>query len=347
VAPGAAREAALLALRVLALASSVLRKEIEIYRQTLVNELDGRQAKLVEAAESEAAAPPPRLKTARPQAPAPRPEPPRAPDDTAASHYTEPEEEDRPAAEADQEEGQVSPANLDRPLGGKPAPPRPPAVPPASPARVLGRLRVEPDAPAVEVIEEAIDCLLEGGVIAFPTETVYGLAADATNPAAVERLYELKGRPRGKSVTLMVDSPKLLGHIACNLTVEARRLMEAFWPGPLTIVFQKRGDNFSHVSPEETIGVRLPDHSVPLAIVQALARPLVCTSANLAGQPECFTADEVERAFGGRINLILDGGELADNPPSTVIDVTREPYRILRQGAVTREQIAADRKSVV
>jgi L-threonylcarbamoyladenylate synthase len=215
------------------------------------------------------------------------------------------------------------------------------ARPAALPARSLGRLRIDMDSPDVAAIEEVVDCLLEGGIVAFPTETVYGLAVDATNPAAVERLFLLKGRDRGKSVTLMVDSSKLLAAIAQNVSTEIRRLMEAFWPGALTLIFQKRPGNFCHVSPGETIGVRLPDHSVPLAIMQALARPLACTSANLSGQPEARSADVIEALFGDRLNALLDGGALPQRPPSTVVDVSREPFRILRQGAITREQIGA------
>jgi tRNA threonylcarbamoyl adenosine modification protein (Sua5/YciO/YrdC/YwlC family) len=209
----------------------------------------------------------------------------------------------------------------------------------AGTARRLGRLPVDPDSPDVAVIEEVVDCLLEGGIVAFPTETVYGLAADATNPAAVERLFALKGRDTGKAVSLMVDSSKLLAAIAQNVTVEMKHLMEAFWPGPLTIVFQKRPINFRHVSPGGTIGVRLPDHSVPLAIMQALARPLACTSANHSGQPDARDADTVEAAFGDRIEALLDGGRLPERKPSTVLDVTQEPYRILRVGSISHQQI--------
>ena len=207
-------------------------------------------------------------------------------------------------------------------------------------ARVIGRRAINPEEIDVFLIEEAVDCLLEGGLIALPTETVYGLAADATNPAAIERLFQIKERAPGKAITLMVDSPKMLAGIARNLTVEARCLMEAFWPGPLTIVFQKRSGNFDHISTRETIGVRMPDHAVPLAIVQELARPLACTSANLSGRPEASSADELERTLGDQLNLILDAGELPERAPSTVIDLTAEPYQILRQGDIGIDQIA-------
>jgi L-threonylcarbamoyladenylate synthase len=210
-----------------------------------------------------------------------------------------------------------------------------------APARRLGRMKIDPELLDVPLIEEVVDCLLEGGIVALPTETVYGLAVDATNPGAVERLFAVKGRDLGKSISLMVDSSKLLAAIAQNVTVEVRRLMEAFWPGPLTLVFQKRPINFRHVSAGETIGVRLPNHPIPLAIMQALARPLACTSANLSGRPDARDADEIERVFGDRIDALIDAGPLAAQPPSTVLDVTGDPYRILRMGSISREQIAA------
>lgn len=251
---------------------------------------------------------------------------------------------------ADGAEGplEIRPANLDRPLTGQPITPVAAIAPvfaaspgPKPKARYMGRLRIDPDAPDYELIEDAVNCLLEGGLIAFPTDTVYGVAADATNPAAVEALYELKGQPRSKALTLLVDSPRMLSCIACNLTTEMRRMMEAFWPGALTIIFKKRGQNFFHISSAETIGVRMPDHSVPLSIMQALARPLACASANLAGLPEALSADEIEEAYGDQLNLILDAGKLALSPPSTVVDVTGEPYRILRRGALSHQQLAA------
>ncbi|MEN6625110.1 MAG: L-threonylcarbamoyladenylate synthase [Candidatus Sumerlaeia bacterium] len=275
--------------------------------------------------------------------------PPEKPAETEAEEWAnqpEPSEDLFEFVDDSGEKFEIRRPQFDKPLEGKVArnepQPEPEAEPlPAKPPRKLGRRWIDPEAPEVEMIEDAVDCLLEGGVISLPTETVYGLAADATNPRAVERLFALKGRERSKSITLLIDSPRLLAGIARNVTVEVRRLMEAFWPGPLTIIFQKRAGNFDHVSPGETIGVRLPDHSVPLALMQALARPLACTSANLSELPDATNADQIIDYFGEKLNLVLDSGELPPAPPSTVLDVTKEPYRILRQGPVTAEQIAA------
>jgi len=208
------------------------------------------------------------------------------------------------------------------------------------PARLLGRRPINPEVPDPDLIEDSVDCLLEGGIVALPTDTVYGIAADATNPVAVERLFKIKNREREKALVILIDSSKQLAGIAKNLTVEVRRLTEAFWPGPLTIIFEKRRGNFDHLGSMDSIGIRMPDHSIPLAMMQALARPLACTSANISGHPDPYSADDVEQSFGNSLNAILDSGQLEQTPPSTVIDVTSEKYRVLRNGRVSIEQLA-------
>ena len=358
-----AQAAAMLAARILAVADAGLRAAIDHHRHEAAEELRRQNTELAEQWEYDDAD---SLQPVGADAgqnvhpPAPDPGLPRDVDGVAVYDLTDMRSEDLndPAFQFIDDSAPEEPVRI-RPADERKRPLRPlseatPVVPAARedvdreprrtatpPARRLGRLRIDNESPDVATIEEVVDCLLEGGVVAFPTETVYGIAADATNPAAVERLFELKGRDPGKAISLMVDSSRLLSAIAQNVTVEVRRLMEAFWPGALTMVFQKRPGNFRHVSPGNTIGVRLPDHSVPLAIMQALARPLACTSANLAGAPEARSADEIERIFGGRIEAILDGGVLPERPPSTVIDVSRDPFRILRLGAITRDQIGA------
>ena len=322
--------AALFAVRILAAADPDWAEAIEGDRQRCIEDLEGQNDEVREKYVAHAPEPVRRKGRIRKIA-RPAPETPEAP---GAIRPVPPK--DKPV--------RIRPADIDRPLNEpdeEVESKQTPAAPPLNQAPRLGRHRIEPDEPDVMLIEEAVDCLLDGGVVALPTETVYGLAVDATNPDAVEQLYALKDRDRDKPITLMVDSPKMLAAIARNLTVEIRRLMEAFWPGPLTIVFEKRGENFQHITRGDTIGVRLPDHSTPLALMQALARPLACTSANLSGAAEAHTADAVEVAFGDSINLILDAGQLELQPASTVVDITGEPYRILRAGSVTPEQLAA------
>lgn len=208
-------------------------------------------------------------------------------------------------------------------------------------ARHIGRVELESDLLPVDLAGQAVDCLLDGGIVAMPTDTVYGLAVEATNEEAVRRLYEIKARETARPITVFIDSQQLLSSLVLNLTPEVKRMLEAFWPGPLTVVFTRRGRNFRYLSPESTLGVRLPKHSVPLTIMQELRRPIACTSANLSGQTESTSGEEIEFDFGDSVDLILDVGPLPVSPPSTVIDVTQVPYRILRKGAISASQLAA------
>jgi len=206
-------------------------------------------------------------------------------------------------------------------------------------ARRVGRVVVESDAIPLEVTERAVECLREGGVVALPTDTVYGLAADAFNAEAVGRLFEIKGRDAERPVVLFIESPRSLTPLVGGLTVEVRRMLEAFWPGPLTVVFKRRGEELAHLGTGATLGVRLPDHSIPLTLMQELGRPIACTSANPSGEAAAVSGEEVEAYFDGEVEMIIDGGVLPPAPPSTVIDVSGEPWRILREGSISREQL--------
>lgn len=208
-------------------------------------------------------------------------------------------------------------------------------------ARHRGRIPIESDLLPIEIAEMAVECLLEGGIVALPTDTVYGLAVDASNTDAVQALYALKGRDPERAIAVFIDSQRLLASLVRNLTIDVRRMLEAFWPGPLTVVFERRPGEFGHLSTGPTLGVRLPDHSIPLTLMQELSRPIACTSANPSGMPAATSADQVAKFFGRKVHMILDVGVLPSRAVSTVVDVTQVPFRILREGAVTREQIAA------
>lgn len=205
----------------------------------------------------------------------------------------------------------------------------------------IGRISVDSEILPIDVAENATDCLLDGGIVALPTDTVYGLAVDATNPDAVASLYDLKGREADKPVAIFIENQKQLTALVKNTAPEIRHMLEAFWPGPLTVVFERRSRDFDYLAPGSTIGVRLPDHSVALALLQELRRPIACTSANPSGAPPARSGDEVEQYFGPDVHMILDVGKLPPSEPSTVIDVTREPYRLLREGPISRSQLAA------
>lgn len=209
-----------------------------------------------------------------------------------------------------------------------------------SPPSGSRRLRIDPRSPNVEAMERAADVLLDGGVIALPTDTVYGLAADASRPEAVRKLFALKNRPIDKAIPLLIHSRRLLSSIARHTPQEVEALLERYWPGALTVVFKKYAGAFQAASGGETIAVRIPGHGVALGVLAMISRPLAVTSANLAGGEPARHAEAIERQFGGQVDLVLDAGELGAGPVSTVLDVSDRPFRILREGAVGRSDLA-------
>ena len=195
-------------------------------------------------------------------------------------------------------------------------------------------LAVDADAPAPAAIGEAARVLALGGVVAFPTETFYGLGVAALDAAAVRRLFALKGRPESRPILVLVDDPERVDALA-EVSGAARALMTRHWPGALTLVLPARaGVPVELTAGTGTIGVRQPAHAVARALVTALDAPVTAPSANLTGAPPPTTAREVMRAFEDRIDLVLDAGATAGGLPSTVLDVTVHPPRVLREGAV-------------
>ena len=189
-------------------------------------------------------------------------------------------------------------------------------------------------------IQAAAAILRSGGLVAVPTETVYGLAADATQEKAVRANYDAKGRPETKPLNVLVDGMDMVETVCRDIPADAYKLAEAFWPGPLTMILRGNGA-LPPIVPAggETQGVRCPDHPDTLAVIQALGRPLACPSANLSGQPSPKSAEDVLAQLDGRIDAVLDGGECAVGVESTILDLTVAPYRILRQGGLSRESI--------
>jgi len=184
--------------------------------------------------------------------------------------------------------------------------------------------------------------MAEGGLVSFPTDTVYGVGAHAFQPDAVERIYVAKIRPRDKAIPILLARADDLVLVAEGITETAWLLAERFWPGGLTLVLLKKASVPDVVSAGgPTVAVRVPDHPVFLALVAALGAPLAATSANLSGRPSLITAQDVEAELGWRIELILDGGACAGGVPSTVLDLTTDPPTILRAGAIVEEEINA------
>ncbi len=188
-------------------------------------------------------------------------------------------------------------------------------------------------AQAAQALPQAVAVLQRGGLVAFPTDTVYGVGALAFEAAAVQRLYEVKGRSAEKAIAVLVAREADLARVAAVLTPSARALALRFWPGPLTLVVPKHPDLPEAVSALPTVGVRQPDHTVAQALL-ALAGPLAVTSANLSGQASATTAEAVLAQLEGRIDLLLDGGPTPGGVASTVIDCTAEPPKILRPGPI-------------
>jgi L-threonylcarbamoyladenylate synthase len=184
----------------------------------------------------------------------------------------------------------------------------------------------------------ALAILQDGGLVSFPTDTVYGLAALAYNPAAVRRIYEAKDRPAEKAIPVLIADATDLVKVTLEVSQAAARLAACFWPGPLTLVVSKRLDIPEIVSATSTVGVRVPDHPLARRLLR-VGGPMAVTSANLSGQPSPTTAQEVFAQLGGRIELIMDGGKTPGGIPSTVVECVREEPEILREGPVTKDQI--------
>lgn len=180
--------------------------------------------------------------------------------------------------------------------------------------------------------------LRRGGLVAYPTDTLYGLAARPTDARAVERLFEAKRRPTERTVPLLIASPRDLSAIAEDVSEVARRLMGAFWPGALTIVL-RTSSSFRSPAVGETVAVRVPDHPTPRELVRILGEPITGTSANISGGPEPLTAAEVRSQLGDAVDLVVDGGRCPGGRPSTVVDCTAQPPRIVREGAIGREKL--------
>ena len=188
-------------------------------------------------------------------------------------------------------------------------------------------------------IARAADTLRAGGVIALPTDTVYGVAAHGLLNDAVEKIYLIKERPNEKAIPLLLASADDVQQVAREVPPAARRLMERFWPGALTLVLKKQPHLPPAVTATDTVAVRVPDHPAVRLLVRALGAPLAATSANKSGQPELLDAQSIADVLGARLDLILDGGRCTGGVPSTVVDVSVEPMRVLRVGAIPAQAL--------
>jgi L-threonylcarbamoyladenylate synthase len=200
--------------------------------------------------------------------------------------------------------------------------------------------KINSQKPETEIIKEAAAVIKQGGVIVFPTRCLYGLGADAMNPDAVERIIEIKQRPQDNPILVLIDSDNQLEMLVEKIPSAADAIMEAFWPGRVTLVFDARDTLPDSLTAQSgKIGVRLPGHPVAAAMVRQVKGPLTGTSANLSGRPGCYRLPDLDPQIAGQVDLVLDAGTLQGGVGSTVVDVTGEPPRILREGQVTASQI--------
>ncbi len=202
------------------------------------------------------------------------------------------------------------------------------------------RLRIDTHTDLKRPIKRAGKVLRTGGIVAYPTETVYGFAADTSNASAIKKLFQLKQRKADRPILMLIPSQDEVSLYTEHITDAAADLMKRFWPGGLTLIFKAS----SRVSPLLTsekgnIGIRLSSHPVAAALAKEMGRPITSTSANLSGGPSPQTPDEIADTFDEGIDLILDAGPSPSRTPSTVLDVTVDPPQILREGAIRAFQL--------
>jgi len=189
-------------------------------------------------------------------------------------------------------------------------------------------------------IARAAATLREGGVVAIPTDTLYGLAADPWNPAAVARIFAIKGREDDRALPLVAANVGQVTRWIGEMDGVANRLAERFWPGPLTLVMRAPAELPSNVTAGGvTIGIRVPAHAVTLALCAAFERPITATSANISGQPATDRPDVVAEQLSRGLDVLLDAGTTPGGPASTIVDVTQTELRLIRAGAVSWEDV--------
>jgi len=187
-------------------------------------------------------------------------------------------------------------------------------------------------------ILSALEVVLSGGLVAFPTDTVYGVGCLAFHQQAIESIYVAKNRPIEKAIPVLIGENEDLSKVAEEIPFFAMKLIARFWPGPLTVLVPKKPTLPQAISATSTVGVRVPDHDIARALLR-LAGPMAVTSANISGQQSPTTAQQVFAQLGGRIAMILDGGETPGGVPSTLVDCTGDEIQVLREGPITREQL--------
>ena len=193
----------------------------------------------------------------------------------------------------------------------------------------------------------AAEVILRGGLVAAPTDTIYGLAGNALNADAVSKIYEVKNRPAIKAIICLVPGLDVAGTVCAEIPETARVLAKAFWPGALSLVLPRRDTVPDIVTAGGgTIGVRCPNHQKTLELLRLTGVPLAAPSANISGMPSSKTAEEVLAYFDGKIDCVIDGGTCKLGFESTIVDLTAEPFQVVRSGAIPEEEIRRAMRAV-
>jgi L-threonylcarbamoyladenylate synthase len=198
------------------------------------------------------------------------------------------------------------------------------------------------DSSSPHAIEWAAEQLIAGGVIAMPTDTVYGIAASLAHPEALRRIFEIKGRPEHMPLPVLVASPAMAQHLASQITDDIELLLDRYWPGPLTVVVPANpGIPVEVTAGGSTIGLRMPNHPLAIDVINRAGGAIACTSANRSGEPPACDAQKVAETIGRELSLILDGGISPGGVPSTVIEFAGRELIVHRDGAIPSEHLQA------
>ena len=190
-------------------------------------------------------------------------------------------------------------------------------------------------------LEDGIAALQAGELVVYPTETFYAIGADAFSSTALRRLFEVKGREPGRPVGLIAADAAMAFSVAREIPLDARRLADAFWPGPLTLVLPARDDIEDELKGPDGVGVRVSPNPIARALSAGMGRPITATSANLSGEPPASTVENARAALGETVKVYLEGGNSAASAPSTVVAINGSEWKMVRVGAISENQIAA------
>jgi len=189
--------------------------------------------------------------------------------------------------------------------------------------------------PEPEDYIQIVDTLEKGGVVAMPTDSVYGLICDAENVEAIKRVYQIKERPEEKPFLILITPSFNLSDYVELINERVQKLINNFWPGPLTIIFHRKKGVLDHISEDDSIAIRMPKSHFLWMIIDSVKKPIIAPSANLSNKPPASNAEMVIDNFGDKVDLLVDGGESVEKIPSTIIDVRTFPYKIVRQGIIS------------